>query len=77
MDGSIKDIEIIDLPMTRLDIADFLGLTIETVSRAFSSLKKQGVIQFKDSHSCRVVRIETIRNLGGLSDFTKQRGMAK
>ena len=77
MDGSIEDIEIIDLPMTRLDIADFLGLTIETVSRAFSSLKKQGVIQFKDSHSCRLVRIETIRDLGGLSDFTKQRGMAK
>ena len=76
VDESSKDIEIIDLPMTRLDIADFLGLTIETVSRAFSSLKKQGIIEFSDSHSCRLVKMDTIRDLGGLSDFTKQRGMA-
>lgn len=68
--------EHIELPMTRLDIADFLGLTIETVSRAFSSLKKSGVIGFTDSHSCEILNIQKIRDLGGREDFTAHRGSA-
>jgi len=65
---------LIDLPMTRLDIADFLGLTIETVSRAFSALKRQNVIAFKDSHSCTLLNLDRIRDLGGREDFTQHRG---
>jgi len=34
----------IDLPMSRSDIADYLGLTIETVSRTFSQLERDGAI---------------------------------
>ena len=34
----------IALPMTRLDIADYLGMAHETVSRAFTQLKKSGTI---------------------------------
>ncbi|MGM0481489.1 MAG: helix-turn-helix domain-containing protein [Pseudomonadota bacterium] len=32
------------LPMTRTDIANYLGLAVETVSRIFTSFKQQGVI---------------------------------
>ena len=36
--------DVIALPMTRLDIADYLGLTIETVSRTFTQFRKKGLI---------------------------------
>jgi CRP/FNR family transcriptional regulator, anaerobic regulatory protein len=35
----------IEMPMTRSDIADFLGLTLETVSRSFSALRRRGVLR--------------------------------
>jgi CRP/FNR family nitrogen fixation transcriptional regulator len=34
----------IDIPMTRNDIGDYLGLTIETVSRTLTKLRQDGLI---------------------------------
>ena len=39
----------IDLPMSRMDIADYLGLTIETVSRAFTEMERQHAIDLPTS----------------------------
>ena len=36
----------LDLPMNRMDIADYLGLCVETVSRTFSALRDAGLIDF-------------------------------
>ncbi|MEM8800946.1 MAG: helix-turn-helix domain-containing protein [Pseudomonadota bacterium] len=36
---------VIDLPMSRSDIADFLGLTTETVCRCLTALRKAGIIR--------------------------------
>lgn len=41
----------IPLPMSRQDIADYLGLRLETLSRVFASLKKKGLIREADRHS--------------------------
>jgi CRP/FNR family transcriptional regulator len=37
----------IDLPLTREAMADYLGLTLETVSRQISALKREGVIELE------------------------------
>ncbi|KAF5881610.1 helix-turn-helix domain-containing protein, partial [Rhizobium sp. PEPV16] len=36
-----------DLPLSRAEIADFLGMTIETVSRQMTRLRKSGVIRIE------------------------------
>lgn len=49
------------LPMTRSEIADYLGLTIETVSRVLTKLKSQGIIRQLSLTELKVERPETLR----------------
>jgi CRP/FNR family transcriptional regulator, nitrogen fixation regulation protein len=48
--------ERIDLPMSRLDIADHLGLTIETVSRTLMDLQRKQIIAFEPCSRAIIVR---------------------
>lgn len=43
------------LPMRRIDIADYLGLTLETTSRAFSRLRDDGVIATPDAQQVHIL----------------------
>ena len=52
-----------ELPMTRTDIGDFLGLTIETVSRTFSKLKLLGLIELPCSNRVKLTDIAALRGL--------------
>jgi CRP/FNR family transcriptional regulator, anaerobic regulatory protein len=44
----------IDLPLTREEMADYLGLTLETVSRQISALRKDGVIELEGNRHVRI-----------------------
>ncbi len=43
------------LPLTREDIASYLGLTLETVSRQFTQFRKDGIVEFKDRRNFKVI----------------------
>mgnify|MGYP000188656932 CR=1 FL=1 len=46
----------ITLPMSRSDIADFLGLTTETISRTFTQLRKSKIIAIDNVHTIVIER---------------------
>lgn len=49
------------LPITRETMANYLGLTIETVSRQMSALKKEGVIAFDDRRDITVPDLDALK----------------
>ncbi|MQW87637.1 helix-turn-helix domain-containing protein [Sinorhizobium saheli] len=51
------------LPMSRQDIADYLGLTIETVSRVVTQLKERSVIALRDARTIDIVKPDALRLL--------------
>ena len=57
------DATTVELPMTRKDIADYLGLTIETVSRTMSAMRRNGLVSFTKADSIRLNRCEALERL--------------
>lgn len=55
----------IRLPMSRLDIADYLGLSIETVSRRFTELKSEGVISLPNRNTAHINQLSKLKSLAG------------
>jgi CRP/FNR family nitrogen fixation transcriptional regulator len=53
----------LDLPMSRLDIADYLGLTIETVSRGISQFKRKRLISVSGAHRVMLMDVEALESL--------------
>jgi CRP/FNR family transcriptional regulator len=45
----------VSLPMSRTDIGDFLGLTIETVSRVFTQLRRDGLIALRGANQVDIL----------------------
>lgn len=52
-----------ELIMTRQDIADYLGLTLETVSRAFSRLQKDEIIKVSMAHQLEILAPDKLKEL--------------
>jgi CRP/FNR family transcriptional regulator len=65
---------IIELPMSRVDIADYLGLTIETVSRTITQLRFEGVIH---AAAARTVEVTDHQRLLDCLDDSRQIGGAE
>lgn len=50
------------LPMSRTDIGNYLGLTIETVSRIFTRLQKQNIITV-DKKEIHILNLDSLRHI--------------
>ncbi|MBR0990022.1 helix-turn-helix domain-containing protein [Bradyrhizobium japonicum] len=64
MDKRLTAAGIMALPMSRRDIADYLGLTLETVSRALSRLHEFGVLGFVGNTQRQIVLLDRERLAG-------------
>ena len=58
----------IHLPMGRLDMADYLGLTIETVSRTMTSLTRRGLVAAAGRQTLTLRMPNTLREIAGSND---------
>jgi CRP/FNR family transcriptional regulator, nitrogen fixation regulation protein len=61
MDRRLTNAGFLSLPMNRRDIADYLGLTIETVSRALTCLESQRVLAFLGERQRQIVLLDRKR----------------
>lgn len=57
--GKTNDVKF-DLPLTREEMADYLGLTLETVSRQMSALKRDGVIELEGKRQIMVQNLDRL-----------------
>lgn len=55
----------LDLPMTRTDLADYTGLSTETVSRTITQLKKDGMIASKGARGLLIPAVDDLRGCSG------------
>ena len=60
-----QSIQEYQLPLTREEIANFLGLTLETISRQLSALKKDGVVEFIDRRHFRIKDLNALHLASG------------
>ncbi len=60
-----SDTAVFDLPLTRADIGDFLGLTIETVSRQITKLRTDGVITVENNRHVTVHSLDRLERRAG------------
>ncbi|MBX5218688.1 MULTISPECIES: Crp/Fnr family transcriptional regulator [unclassified Rhizobium] len=62
---------LVRVPMNRQDIADHLGLTIETVSRTITKLASRNIVIPEGRHDLRIVNLARLKQLSGdADDFT-------
>jgi CRP/FNR family nitrogen fixation transcriptional regulator len=67
MDHRLTLAGVMVLPMNRRDIADYLGVTLETVSRAITVFKKKGLLKFLGLTQREIV----VLNSAGLAELAE------
>jgi CRP/FNR family transcriptional regulator, nitrogen fixation regulation protein len=67
MDERLQSPTVLILPMIRRDIADYLGLTLETVSRTLSDLQRKGMLTLQGGRNHREIVLHSRSKLAQLA----------
>jgi len=59
---------VLELPMSRRDIADYLGLTVETVSRTITRMRRDRVIETVGKDVIEILDVQQLKELAGADD---------
>ena len=63
--GRVEDgADVVELPMSRTDIADHLGLSTETVSRTFTALTRRGLLELPSTQIVVLCDREVLQEIG-------------
>ncbi len=63
--NALSDGDVIEIPITRAQIAAYVGLTIETVSRRLTALRDAQIIDLEGSRTVRLINIMQLRAAAG------------
>lgn len=65
---AVGSANILRIPLRAIDVADYLGLTLETVSRTLSTFRREGVIRaHRSGREIEIVSRKKLKNLSGES----------
>ncbi len=62
----------VTIPIRRIDLADYLGMQPETVSRVFKDLEKRGVIRSEGTASVSILDVPTLRRIANGDKHTEK-----
>ena len=74
---SARDRAFFAIPLSREAIAEYLGLTIETVSRQFTALRKDRIIELQGTRSVSVIEFSALADLAGIDERTVDAQVAR
>jgi CRP/FNR family transcriptional regulator len=60
-----SDDAMVDLPMSRSDLAAYLGARVESLSRAVTELRESGCLQFVDRGRVEILSMERLQDCAG------------
>lgn len=58
-----KKSDLVEIPVRRIDLAEYLGMQPETVSRCFKDLEKRGILEAPSLTSIRIIDVPTLRRI--------------
>lgn len=61
--ASFNDGDLVEIPVRRIDLAEYLGMQPETVSRCFKDLEKRGILEAPSLNALKLLNVPMLRRI--------------